>query len=269
MKNYLHKVSGVKNKLDRKFRSFFWGSPKKVLFEHIPKCGGMTFNHFLKSQYEDDKIFHIVGEQKRECIDRFKSLPKEIRSNYDLVLGHGAHELLELTHPDKITVTIFRDPIDRIVSHYFYVLRNPQHYLHEEIKNKKISLEDYVTSGLSDEELRNNYVTRFLQIPLAEAEQDPDRAVERAYNLIREKYTVVGILDDIDAAKSAIARAANFSNYQKFSHKVLNATPDRLKLQDIDPSTLETIAKVNFLDVRLYRQIKQLAASTTAPSTVQ
>ena len=48
-------------------------------------------------------------------------------------------------------ITVLRDPVDRIASHYYYAKRYPTHYLHKEITGRNMSLQDYASARLSDE----------------------------------------------------------------------------------------------------------------------
>lgn len=251
LKNHVREINAH---IQKKARLLLYPPSQKLLFEHIPKCGGSSVTHFLKSQYPDKTIFALDGDHPSKSIREFKALPEDVRFSYDLIVGHGAHQLLHDTHPEKVTATVFREPIDRIISHYFFVRRTRSHYLHEKVMSQNISLEDYVTSGLSGE-LRNDYVTRFLQIPAEDAERDSEASVERAYRLIRESYTVVGILDNLTTAMDSISQAANFPT--RFKDDMVNATVGRPQFKEIAPSTLKTIAEVNFLDIKLYELIKQ------------
>ena len=232
----------------------FLPRPHKLLFEHIPKCGGTAVKHFLISQYFNRRIFLINGRNPSKSISHFQALPEKRRYYYDLIVGHGAHKLRQYSHPETLKATIFRDPIDRIVSHYFYVLRSPEHYLHKQVTDRRISLVDYATSNLS-QELRNNYVTRFLQISADEAEKNAEDSINRAYNLLREEYAVVGFLEELQDVMDTLTQSLNFHN--QFKPKKLNVTGDRPKLADLDRDVLRTIEEANFLDVELYKLIKE------------
>ena len=134
-----------------------------------------------------------------------------------------------------------------------YVLRTPSHYLYNDIVGKRMSLIDYATSNLSGE-LRNNYVSRFLQLPAKEAERDPDKSIMGAYNILKDDYSVVGTLDNLNSAMHSLARIATFRN--EFKVTKLNETVDRPRLMEIDQITLNTIAEVNHLDVSLFELVK-------------
>jgi hypothetical protein len=229
--------------------------PKKLLFEHIPKCGGSTVNAYIKSQYLNKRVFSVNGNDPAASISYFKSLPEEKRYSFDLIHGHGADQLRDYSHPETLNVTIFRDPVERIISHYYYVLQSPKHNLFKEVTKKKLSLVDYASSDLSSE-LRNNYVTRFLRISAEEVERNPEQSIERAYRLIREAYGVTGTLDQLEISMNKVAKLLNFSN--KFHPSRMNVTINRPGIDEIDQSVLDKIEKLNIIDVELYRMIKNM-----------
>jgi hypothetical protein len=228
----------------------------------VPKCGGTTVLGYLISQYEIDTVFNIDGKNPSESIDYFRSLPEKERYAFNLIQGHGAHRLLRYADPKIKSATILRDPVDRIISHYYYVLRNPSHHLYTDVTVKGMSLLDYATSNLSPE-LCNDYVCRFLQVSAREAEENPDETVLRAFNTLQKDFTVIGTVDNLNSAMHSLARIALFR--YEFKDGKLNATVDRPKLNEIDPETLHAIAEVNHLDVRLYQLVRNNLAGSPDP----
>lgn len=237
-----------------KLKLLFSPRPGKLLFEHIPKCGGTTVVNYLRSQYLDNRIFTVYGKDTGKRISLFKSLSQEKRYNYDLIVSHGAHQLRHYCHPDTLKATILRDPVERIISHYYYVLRTPAHYLHKKVTENNMSLADYVTSDLCGE-LRNSYVARFLEIPADEVDKNADKCVARAQKIIKEEYSVTGILDRLHETMESLARSRNF--HSKFKSRKLNVTTDRPTQQGIEKNVLCAIETTNALDVRLYQSIAE------------
>ena len=102
---------------------------RTLIFLHIPKAAGTTLNRIFRRRYRKSDIYMFDGSYEK--LDTFKKLPPERRRQIRLLCGHmpfGMHKYL-LRLADYIT--ILRDPVDRIVSHYFYVRRKTTHYLHE------------------------------------------------------------------------------------------------------------------------------------------
>ena len=83
---------------------------KKILFDHLPKCGGTSLNKYLEVNYPSQKIFSINGLNPRVSIDEFKKLPISKRYEYDLVKGHAGNQLLDYVHPGCLKVTVLREP---------------------------------------------------------------------------------------------------------------------------------------------------------------
>ncbi len=76
------------------------------------------------------------------------SLSEEDRRAIKLLRGHqpfGLHRFL----PQTCTyVTVLRDPVARVVSQFFYILKNPHNPLHDQVR-KMASPAEFVQSGIS------------------------------------------------------------------------------------------------------------------------
>ena len=105
--------------------------PKKVFFDHVPKCGGTSVTDYLQDHYLRRKTFSVKTHDASASIESFKTKSQETRYKYDFVKGHNAHKLIDHVNPECIKVTVLREPLDRIISHYYYAKRVPAHYLFE------------------------------------------------------------------------------------------------------------------------------------------
>ncbi|MBN1866538.1 sulfotransferase family 2 domain-containing protein [Candidatus Sumerlaeota bacterium] len=237
--------------------------PRKILFDHLPKCGGSTLTAYLEAHYPRRKTFCTDGRAPQASVRHFKALPQAKRDGYDLVEGHLAHELLDFVHPDCLKVTVFRDPIDRVVSHYYFAQREPGHYLRSKILESSMSLEEYATSGLSDE-IRNWYTCYFAQRALRDTERSPEQTVAKAVSVVLNRYDVIGFLDDFAAFAEALRSRARL-RYEYRDHRV-NVTQNRPPLESIPRSTLARIEEANRLDVAFYREIRNAIASRKSTS---
>jgi len=226
--------------------------PKKILFDHLPKCGGSALNAYLKAHYPRRRTFATDGYTPIVSVDEFKKLPERKRYSYDLVKGHLAHELLDFVHPECVKVTVLREPVERIVSHYYYAKRNPAHYLHGKIHDSDMGLEEYASSDLSGE-LRNWYTTHYSGMTAEDAESCPEESVANAFEVVN-RYDVVGFLDNFPTFAETLRSLANLRcEYQNVK---VNATEDRPALDRVDPAALATIQQVNHLDIALYQKIR-------------
>lgn len=236
---------------------FFQSGPRpgKLLFEHVPKCGGTATRVFLERQYARRSIYSVYDRRPGER-ETFKALPESQRHAYDLIIGHGAHDLLDWCAPDIVAATVLRQPVDRIVSHYYYVQERPEHYLHEAVVSRKLSLREYAASNLSIE-LRNNMVCRFLGIGPDDAERDPARSVDAAWEMLRSRYRVVGVVERLGPAMNAIREAVGLVG--AWSGERTNRTKNRRPLEALSSEDRRVIEEHNALDVELYRRVAEVA----------
>src|SRR2546426_12314755 len=109
-----------------------------VIFLHIPKAAGSTFSSVLEARFDPKRTF-IVRDSVRD-VERLKGLTEAERAQLQLITGHlpyGIHE--HLSQPFEY-ITILRNPVERMISHYYYVLRSPDHYLYDRVTSQKMSL---------------------------------------------------------------------------------------------------------------------------------
>lgn len=146
-----------------------------LLHLHIPKTGGTTLKKLLERQlfsnnalptdvdpdikrYYQQGVFYyprgIEETHRRGSID--PSIDSEIPSDIihtlrdpalKAVLGHfsfGIHSHLE--RPAKY-ITLLRNPIDRVLSLYFHILKWPRTELQKRIVREEMSVEQFVTES--------------------------------------------------------------------------------------------------------------------------
>ena len=95
--------------------------PETILFMHIPKTAGTAFREAMVGNYKHSQVAYLYPHPPGFLVSDLGVLPLEQRARFRLVMGHfqyGIHEFL----PQEYTyVTIVRDPVERVVSHYRYL----------------------------------------------------------------------------------------------------------------------------------------------------
>ncbi|WP_282134446.1 sulfotransferase family 2 domain-containing protein [Seonamhaeicola maritimus] len=249
MKRVIGKIFEIK-----KIWLFLCSNQKPVIFDHLPKCGGSSINKFLSDSFPEKYSFKI-GKPVLDSVEKFKNIPESKRRKIKLVYGHLANELFDFAHPDSIRVTVFRDPIDRIVSHYYYAKNNKGHYLHQRINIDNIGLDEYCYLNLSHE-LENWYVTHFSGLNIQEIKMNPAKSIDLAYNKIIEKFHLIGFQNDISSFIEELRNIAKIPN--QFKNEVVNITEGRKSIKDIDQFSIKRILNKNDLDVELFEKLYSL-----------
>lgn len=212
---------------------------------------------FLTEHYPDRLIFHSCSSMPLETAQTFGRQSEKKRHSYSLITGHLARHLISLVDPVCLAVTLLRDPIERITSHYFYARSSPQHYLHETIHAHRMTLKQYVSSDLS-EELRNWYTTYFSNLSIDQAEANPERSVAVALEVLRTSYAIVGTVETFGTFIESLRRRARLWNPYRGS--IHNPTPNRPQTSQLPAATIEAIQARNRLDLALYGAVRHRPA---------
>lgn len=226
----------------------------KVIFLHIPKAAGSTLHNILRRQYGKRETFHIDGGNVLKSVGEFQQLATAQRAEIKLLKGHMTFGLHDHFAEPVIYITMLRHPIDRIVSHYYYVLRTPSHYLHETLTSGKMSLLEYATSGISTE--LDNGQTRLL----ANDERTPfgqcsSGLLERARSNVKKHFRVVGLQERFNESLLLLQRELRWK--WPIVYRQANVTASRPPLESLPCKVLEAIAHHNALDLELYAWIGQ------------
>ena len=191
----------------------------------------------------------------KEC-DTFKKMPEPRRHAYDLVIGHSAHHLVDFCSTEAVVATILRNPVERIISHYYYVLEQPTNYLHSEVVRRRMTLHDYVREAISDE-LRNYVTCCFSGMTPDEASRDPVGAVETAWATLRDRYHIVGVVEQLQPAIDALRMATGI--HQPWPNRQYNITASRPLTDRVSAQDRQAISEQNALDMALYLRVAEKA----------
>lgn len=141
------------------------------LFLHMPKCAGSSIKKLLESNNKDLLILDYESFFTEPKIERDKKILQcleqpEILNTEKIVYGHffPVKYIGNSSPPNLKLVTIIREPIDRLISHYYFWKSGDfsSHYLWRKMKEHNWSLTDFILC----EEMRNFYCQYFTKIPI-------------------------------------------------------------------------------------------------------
>jgi hypothetical protein len=221
--------------------------PRPLIFIHIPKAAGTTLQELILRQYQGGRHYNFTGAAGR--YNAFLALSAEERAAFDVLLGHvqfGLHQYL----PEPATyMTMLRDPLERVISHYHFIRARPDHYLHESLRRREFSLREWAAEAPL---VIDNYQVRWLiSMPIARiAPRGVTRAMldEAKWNL-EHAFEVVGLLERFEETLTCLGGAFGWKDLCK-EHR--NANPKRPSVEEIDPEAIAAILDLNRMDVELY-----------------
>src|SRR5262245_57134001 len=88
-----------------------------LIFLHLPKTGGTSLHHHFSQAFEP----HLICPER---FSRLDLLPRQELSQYRYFSGHYTFAQVSLVPEARYIVTVLRDPIERVVSNYYFWRRH-------------------------------------------------------------------------------------------------------------------------------------------------
>ncbi|MDN5203108.1 sulfotransferase family 2 domain-containing protein [Fulvivirgaceae bacterium BMA10] len=223
----------------------------KVVFLHIPKAGGTTLRHILLSQYERKNIFYTVDGNPDQSEKKYLGLDEKSRNGIKLVIGHIGFSDVFFLNDKKKFITMLRDPVARVISHYYYAKKSPDHYLYNHINEKKLTLMEYVQE-MPTIELENGQTRLIsgLNVPLGACSNE---MLEMAKKNLKMNFTAVGLMERFDESLILYKRRLNWRNPYYIKANVSKEKKNSTVSQEI----IDIILENNQFDIALYEFVKQ------------
>jgi hypothetical protein len=216
---------------------------KKYFFDHVPKTAGMSVHAAFKSILGSQNVTPVIMMHHRQaCLD-YKS--------YRMISGHVFFHPRETFSPDRYYMTLLRDPIDRALSHFYYMQSN----LHREGAGlaKWTNIRDYVFSN--DESalaVISNYQTGHY-VPMewdGESNLSEMEQLELAKKAL-DRYDLVGSRDYMEDFLNVFCYECALPPVMEIPRE--NVTPSRQGSSQVDQDVIERLRELNSADIELYR----------------
>ncbi|MCP4675127.1 MAG: sulfotransferase family 2 domain-containing protein [Deltaproteobacteria bacterium] len=228
--------------------------PRTVILHHVPKCAGTTLNDIAIRQYSAFRIFSVKGD-KRSKVDFFKNMLKSEQSRFQLVLGHRAIRLADACE-NPIVFTMFREPVKRVISLYYYIKEKSVDHPARPMVNK-YNLETFFRKGLDKEwsEFRNGQFG-----PLAEAVKSSkmfgnlgnETVSPSELRKVLKRYAIVGLLEYFDESLLLYAKHLGWCRPLYYTKKNVVS-----RKEPPSEALLEIIRERNAMDIALYNDFRK------------
>ena len=232
---------------------------KTLIFSHIEKTAGVTLRSILLRKFPRYFTYEVRTAINPWRLDEFKNLSDkrktEIKYLHTNHIPFGIHRYLP---QPAAYITIVRNPVDRVISEYYSIIRTPSHPAHDAVKG--LSFHDYVTKGVLVSQVQNTQ-TRIIAgaggtFKLSCREKPVTRrTLGEAKKNIQEHYLLVGLVERFDETMVLLKRILGWRMWDIVYRRqnVGNNRPN-----EVATCTTNIIKRYNKLDFELYEYAKQL-----------
>ena len=214
-----------------------------VIFLHLPKAAGSTLNRVIAQQYPPEAIYK-TGGKPRETLLREVAEVTRPPSRIRLLTGHASFGLHTALREDFTYITVLRDPVERLLSHYHFARRLPGHPLHEAINSGQLGIRE-VAAQLG------NLQTRYLANEEPRNSGGPIDAatLEQARGNLSSHFSVVGLAERFDETLVLLQRRLGWKVRSFTNSNVTRGRPARVAHSDDELAAIRTASA---LDLDLY-----------------
>ncbi len=175
-----------------------------LVFTHFPKTGGTTLHEIISKKFPSGKVFDFVDSTYYET---FLEMSYEERDEFDYITGHIPPCMHDFISRPCRYIILLREPLERAISDYYFMLTSPEHPRHEEYNKEKITLEKHLVERIENfygEGILNILLypnlKRLRDIPKIEKWRgfypySVNEMIEESKRKLREDFFQVGILE--------------------------------------------------------------------------
>ncbi len=242
-------------------------------FLHIPKTAGTTFRVLLENHFHMDAIcpayeFFQIGQYSDEELRRFR-----------LFRGHMGYNLVNYLPQKPRVMVMLRDPMERAVSHFEYIRRDPGHPKHRIIHERKMGLNEYLLDPVLSAEITNAQVRPLAHLAdrqtlrelmkgsrsqdeFARAWRHRDGVLPPEDELLDvalrrlESLDFVGMAEQLEQGMELAAWLLEAPAPEQLQS--LNINPGRTRLEALPDDVLTLLEQATVLDRRLYERGRAL-----------
>lgn len=232
------------------------GEKSMLLFTHIPKVGGTTFEYLLSKNYRINRTLHINNPE----LEKRPYLLFKHSKLTGVIMGHHRVDsiLYQMIDCPIMQVTMLREPISRLISYYYYKRegkdKGPDN---KDSKVSKMTLAEFVESDeffevVNGQALR---ITGKTAKDLGQSQHGHEDTLEEAKMILRDRMSIFGITEQYAKFLVMLKRTLK---WQDIYYLRQNVTKQKTEREAIDPDVIQTMRKRNAVDIALYDYAKNL-----------
>lgn len=257
-----------------------WSRDKPLVFLHLPKTSGTALVGGLTSVVQPRRIVSGFDGSLFGNFEEFETLAPEVRrqiylephempNDGDFVSGHFALSTLSARYAGAQFMTVLREPIARLFSHWFFWRAQSAEQLRawgkwaDRVERARAPLPDFLQNREIAAQTDNLYLRMLLwphpAIPAADfidARED-DELVRQALARL-EPFAFLDVIENPGFSENLAAFLGQPATYERINETA--PTADHRWLDQLDAATFTLLEERARLDLRLWQAVAQARA---------
>jgi len=230
------------------------------LFIHSPKTAGTSFISVLEKQIYFSRFERINPTRKihpkkflESCSELIQSITENKFSNIEMIGGHFAYGIHRSVKAETEYLTILRNPVDRVLSEYFY-MKQKGFYHQNLIHSEKLDIKDYLFHP--ETFYLNNLQTRLISgISYDEGDNITEHHYQTALKHLKD-FLVVGLTEQLSKTLALCYLKLSWDRLPVLSRSNVNKEKPAVELLSTD--TIDRIRERERFDIRLYKEAETI-----------
>ncbi len=218
-----------------------------LIFQHIPKTAGTSLKPLVTAQFERKRSF-ICGSSDGVLKD-FIGLKADRRNELELLFGHVDYGIHKHFNKDTKYIAFLRDPVERVVSHYYFIKFTESHRHHSTAQS--MNIDEFILSGIRPR--MNNCMVRMISGINPQYGACKDHMLDQALENLDTHYAFVGSFSNVHESIGLLTRKMNWN---PVVIERTNATKNKPDIENLPKKTLDLIRNYNALDIKLYNLMR-------------